>query len=39
MADYYINVFLDDERLGKLTAVGLADKVIEIGGKKRSRWK
>ncbi|MFH0730081.1 MAG: hypothetical protein V2B19_27525 [Pseudomonadota bacterium] len=34
MADYYINVFLDDERLGKLTAVGLADKVIEIGGKK-----
>jgi hypothetical protein len=34
MADYYINVFLDEERLGKITAVGLADKVVEIGGKK-----
>jgi hypothetical protein len=34
MADYYINVFLDDERLGKIGAAGLADKVVEIGGKK-----
>lgn len=34
MADYYINVFLNDERLGKITAAGLADKVKEIDGKK-----
>lgn len=34
MADYRINVFLDDERLGKITAAGLKDKVVEIGGKK-----
>ncbi|MDX9785820.1 MAG: hypothetical protein RBT11_03505 [Desulfobacterales bacterium] len=34
MADFYINVFLDDEKLGKITAAGLADKVVEIDGKK-----
>ena len=34
MADYFINVFLDDEKFKKIEAAGLADKVMEIGGKK-----
>jgi hypothetical protein len=34
MADFYINVFIDDEKLKKLQEAGLADQVKEIGGKK-----
>ncbi len=34
MADYYINVFLDDEKLKQIEDAGLADEVQEIDGKK-----
>jgi hypothetical protein len=34
MSDFYINIFLDDEKLNKIASVGLADQVQEIGGKK-----
>jgi len=34
MADYLINIFLDDEKRGKIEAAGLADKIVEIDGKK-----
>ena len=34
MGDYTINVFLDDEKLEKIQGAGLADKIVEIGGKK-----
>jgi len=34
MADYLINVFLDDEKMKKIEAAGLAGKVIDLGGKK-----
>ncbi|MBI5551725.1 MAG: hypothetical protein HY911_09465 [Desulfobacterales bacterium] len=34
MADYLINVFLDDEKMKKIEAAGLADKVVNLGGKK-----
>ncbi|MDY7031193.1 MAG: hypothetical protein SVY10_04685 [Thermodesulfobacteriota bacterium] len=34
MADFYINIFLDDEKLKKIEEVGLADHVKEIDGKK-----
>jgi len=34
MADYSINIFLDDEKLKGLESVGLADKVMTIDGKK-----
>jgi hypothetical protein len=34
MADYYINVFLDEEKLKRLEAAGLASRVQEIGGRK-----
>jgi hypothetical protein len=34
MADYTINIFLDDEKLKGLEGVGLADKVVTINGKK-----
>jgi hypothetical protein len=34
MADFFINVFLDDEKLKKIEAAELADQVIELGGKK-----
>jgi hypothetical protein len=34
MADFYINVFLDNDRLAKVTDAGLSDKVVEIDGKK-----
>ena len=34
MSDFYINVFLDDEKLKQIKDVGLADMVQEIDGKK-----
>lgn len=34
MADFYINVFLNDEKMKKLEAAGVADQVQEINGKK-----
>jgi hypothetical protein len=34
MADYLINVFLNDEKMKKLEAVGLAGKVVTLDGKK-----
>jgi hypothetical protein len=34
MADFYINVFMDDEKLKKIEAAGVADQVQEIDGKK-----
>ena len=34
MADYYVNIYLDDEKIKKLDAIGLADQVKEIDGKK-----
>jgi len=37
MADYYINLFLDDEKIKKLEGVGLAGEIQEINGKKAIR--
>jgi hypothetical protein len=34
MTDYFINVFLDDEKLKKIEAAGLQGNVAEIDGKK-----
>jgi hypothetical protein len=34
MADYLINIFLDDANLKKIEAVELGDKVVTIDGKK-----
>jgi hypothetical protein len=34
MADYFINVFLDDDKLKQIEDAGLADQVQEIDGKK-----
>jgi len=34
MADYLINIFLDDEKSKKIEAASLADKIITIDGKK-----
>jgi hypothetical protein len=34
MADYYINIFLDNENFKKIESAGLADQVKEISGKK-----
>jgi hypothetical protein len=34
MADYYINIFLGDEKLKKIEGAGLTDQVQEIDGKK-----
>ena len=34
MADFYINIFLDDEKLEKLEGAGLSGEVKEIDGKK-----
>ncbi len=34
MADYYINVFLGDEKLKQIEDAGLADQIQEIDGKK-----
>ena len=33
MADYLINVFLDDERKKKISEIGLADKIVTIDSK------
>jgi len=33
MADFCINVFLDDEKRGKVEAAGLADQITTIEGK------
>ncbi len=37
MADYYINIFLDEEKLKKVEDAGLAGEIIEIDGKKAVR--
>jgi len=34
MSDFYINLFLDAEKLEKIEAAGLAGQVMEIDGKK-----
>jgi hypothetical protein len=34
MADYFINVFLDDAKLKTIEAAGLTDKVVDLDGKK-----
>jgi len=34
MADFYINIFLDDEKTKKIEDAGLADHISEIEGKK-----
>ena len=34
MADYYVNIFLDDEKLKKIEDAGLSDQIKEIDGKK-----
>jgi hypothetical protein len=34
MADFYINVFLDDEKTKKIEEAGLAGQITEIDGKK-----
>lgn len=34
MADFYINLFLDDENFKKVEEIGLADQIQEIDGKK-----
>lgn len=34
MADFYINIFLDDEKLKKIEEAGLSGDVKEIDGKK-----
>lgn len=34
MADYLINIFLDDEKRTKIEGAGLADKIVELEGKK-----
>ncbi len=34
MADFYINVFLDAEKLNKIEEAGVADQITEIDGKK-----
>ncbi len=34
MADFYINVVLDDEKQKKLEGAGLGDQITEIDGKK-----
>ena len=33
MADYLINVFLDDERKKKISEIGLAEKIVTIDSK------
>jgi hypothetical protein len=34
MSDFYINLFLDAEKLEKIEAAGLAGQIMEIDGKK-----
>lgn len=33
MAEYLINIFLDDENRKKIEAAGLADKIVKLDGK------
>jgi hypothetical protein len=37
MADYYINLFLDDEKIKKLEGAGLAGEIGQVDGKKAVR--
>ena len=37
MADYYINLFLDDEKIKKMECAGLAGEIREINDKKAVR--
>jgi hypothetical protein len=34
MADFFITIFLDDQKMGQIAEAGLADAVVEIDGKK-----
>jgi hypothetical protein len=34
MADYYINIFMNDEKQKKLADAGLADQIKDVDGKK-----
>lgn len=34
MADFYVNVMVDDERLKRLSEAGLGNQIQELGGKK-----
>jgi hypothetical protein len=34
MADYYVNIFLDDDKLNKIKDANLVDQITEIEGKK-----
>jgi hypothetical protein len=34
MANYFINIFLDDDKKKAIEAIGLTDKIVEIDGKK-----
>ena len=34
MADYYIKIFMDDEKLKEIEGAGLADQIADIDGKK-----
>jgi hypothetical protein len=34
MADYYINIFMNDEKQKKLDGAGLASQIKDVGGKK-----
>lgn len=34
MADYLINIFLNDEKQKTIETAGMADKIVTIGGKK-----
>lgn len=34
MSNYFINIFLDDEKQKAIEGIGLADKIVEIDGKK-----
>jgi hypothetical protein len=34
MADYLINIFMDDEKQKKITEAGLADQIKDVDGKK-----
>lgn len=34
MADYYINIFLDNEKIKKVEGAGLAGEIMNIDGKK-----
>lgn len=37
MADYYINIFMNDAKQQKLSAAGLADQIKDVDGKKAIR--